>query len=101
MPAADVDSFLIQMGWANTADDPFTIRHVLPDQSLPAHLPPTLTLRTLFTKYLDVNAVPRRSFFSLLRYFTTDTLETEKLDEFLSPDPEGIVSHEEIAPLSA
>ena len=86
VPAADVESFLIQMGWANIADEPFTIRHTQLDQSLPLNLPPTLTLRTLFTRYLDINTVPRRSFFALLRYFTTDDLETEKLDELLTPE---------------
>ncbi|PSR76808.1 hypothetical protein PHLCEN_2v8189 [Hermanssonia centrifuga] len=84
--AADVDAFLISMGWANSADETFTIRHALLDQSLPNRLPRTVTIRTLFTKYLDFNAVPRRSFFALLRYFTTDDLEIEKLDEFLAPD---------------
>jgi sulfite reductase alpha subunit-like flavoprotein len=38
----------------------------------------------LFTQYLDFNAVPRRSFFEYLRHFTSDELEREKLDEFLS-----------------
>ncbi|KAJ3540375.1 hypothetical protein NM688_g6234 [Phlebia brevispora] len=85
-PEADVEAFLISMGWANIADEPFSIRHTLPDQSLPPHLPSKLTLRVLFTKYLDINAIPRRSFFALLRYFTTDQLETEKLEEFLSPE---------------
>lgn len=78
------------MGWANVADEPFTIKHTLLDQSLPMHLPSVLTLRTLFTKYLDINAVPRRSFFSLLRHFATDTQEKEKLEEFASA--EGAVS---------
>lgn len=60
------------------------------DQSLPDHLPSTTTLRSLFTRYVDFNAVPRRFFFQYLRYFTTDELEQEKLDEFLSL--EGAVS---------
>lgn len=84
--AEDVDAFLACVGWIDEADKPFAVEHVLPDQSLPARLPRTLTLRTLFTRYLDINAVPRRSFFALLRYFTTDELELEKLDEFLSPE---------------
>ena len=86
-----MDAFLTLMGWANTADEPFIVKHVLTDQSLPARLPRTLTMRALFTRYLDINAIPRRSFFALLRYFVTDELEQEKLDEFLSP--EGVVSH--------
>lgn len=60
------------------------------DQSLPDHLPSCSTLRTLFTRHLDVAAIPRRSFFALLRQFTQDDLEKEKLDEFLSN--EGAVS---------
>ena len=84
------------MGWANTADEPFAIRHTLTDQSLPVHLPPILTLRKLFTKHLDINAVPRRSFFDLLRHFTTDSLETEKLEEFLTSEGAVSVFHVDI-----
>ncbi len=40
----------------------------------------------LFTRYLDFNAVPRRSFFQYLRDFTSDDLEREKLEEFLSKE---------------
>lgn len=60
------------------------------DQSLPDHMPHTITLRKLFSRYLDINTVPRRSFFAMLRYFLTDDMEREKVDEFLSP--EGAVS---------
>lgn len=106
---ADVEDFLNTLGFANAADDPMTIRPVfegitinhqfdiilstmrpLSDQSLPNHLPRVTTLRTLFTRYLDISAVPRRSFFAMLRHFVSDKLEEEKLDEFLSP--EGAVS---------
>jgi hypothetical protein len=45
-----------------------------------------VTLKLLFSHFLDFNAVPRRSFFQYLRYFTTDELEIEKLDEFLSKE---------------
>ena len=41
-----------------------------------------LTLREAFTKYLDINTVPRRSFFDHLRHFATDDLEREKLNDF-------------------
>lgn len=60
------------------------------DQSLPNHLPSIVTLREVFTRYLDITAVPKRSFFTFLRHFATDSLEQEKLDEFLSE--EGAVS---------
>lgn len=48
-------------------------------------MPPVASLRELFSQYLDFNAVPRRSFFQFLRYFTADEMERERLDEFLSP----------------
>ncbi|KAI0682536.1 riboflavin synthase domain-like protein [Cytidiella melzeri] len=83
LSAPEVDSFLITMGWANVADDPFTVTHVLPEQSLPPRMPRNVTLRLLFTNFLDINAVPRKPFFALLRHFTTDEMESEKLDEFL------------------
>ncbi|TCD66631.1 NAPDH-dependent diflavin reductase [Steccherinum ochraceum] len=86
LSAAHVDSFLISVGYANTADDLFTVEHTLRDQSLPDHMPRTVTLRQLFTRYLDISAVPRRSFFALLRHFVSDELEKEKIDEFLSPE---------------
>lgn len=94
------------MGWANTADEPFSINHVMKgasltvsshfshwptDQSLPEHTPQVTTLRTLFTRHLDFNAVPRRYFFELLRWFATDETERDKLNEFISN--EGAVGH--------
>ncbi|KAH7924413.1 riboflavin synthase domain-like protein [Leucogyrophana mollusca] len=80
----EVDSFLITMGWANIADDLFSIEHTMSDQTFPDHIPRITSLRALFTRYLDFSAVPRRSFFRLLRHFTTDELEREKLDDFVS-----------------
>ena len=56
------------------------------DQSLPDHIPVTTTLREVFTRYLDINAVPRRSFFAILKHFTNDEMEREKLEEFLSKE---------------
>ena len=56
------------------------------DQSLPDHLPQVSTLRTLFTRHLDFNAIPKRSFFQALKHFATDEREREKLEEFSSPE---------------
>lgn len=98
------------MGWSNVADDPIRIQPIFEglftsffdlycathhssiatDQSLPDHLPHVSTLRTLFTRHLDINTIPKRSFFRLLRHFATDEREREKLEEFSSP--EGAVS---------
>ncbi|KAF8529095.1 riboflavin synthase domain-like protein [Hysterangium stoloniferum] len=101
-PAEDVDEILIRMGWANEGDESlhivakpggmpilltwfWTINAyciLSSEQPLPPHVPPILTLRDIFTKYVDINAVPRRSFFDLLRHFADDDLEKGKLDEF-------------------
>src|SRR6266404_9354236 len=61
------------------------------DQSLPDHLPRVSTLHALFTSHLDINAVPKRSFFQLLKHFAADEREREKLEEFSSP--EGAVNN--------
>lgn len=52
--------------------------------SVPARLPQPCTVRHLVEQYLDVAAVPRRSFFELLSAFSTNELEREKLVEFSS-----------------
>ncbi|PFH47620.1 hypothetical protein AMATHDRAFT_82115 [Amanita thiersii Skay4041] len=80
----DVDSFLQDMEWASGADDAYTMEHIMSDQTLPSNLPSVITFKELFTRHLDFNAVPKRSFFQYLRYFATDELEVERLDEFLS-----------------
>ena len=56
------------------------------DQSLPDHLPTVTTIREIFTRYVDINAVPRRSFFALLKHFAQDDTEREKLEEFLTEE---------------
>lgn len=43
-------------------------------------------MRYLVESYLDINAVPRRSFFELLLTFATNELEHEKLMEFSSAE---------------
>lgn len=45
-----------------------------------------MTFRDLFVYHLDVFGVPRRSFFEMLAYFTTDENHTERLREFASPE---------------
>ncbi|KAK0239927.1 hypothetical protein EDD85DRAFT_823794 [Armillaria nabsnona] len=85
-PYDDVEEFLSSMGWGNLADEVYTLEHVEKDQTMPNHIPRCASLRTIFTRYLDFKAVPRRTFFQYLRHFNTDEQESEKLDEFLSVD---------------
>jgi sulfite reductase alpha subunit-like flavoprotein len=56
------------------------------DQTLPDHLPPSAALRTIFTRYLNINAVPRYGFFEILHHFAENSLEKEKLQEFITPE---------------
>ncbi|XP_030631210.1 NADPH-dependent diflavin oxidoreductase 1 [Chanos chanos] len=52
--------------------------------SVPSLLPQPCTIRCLVESFLDIAAVPRRSFFELLATFATNELEREKLSEFCS-----------------
>ena len=72
-----------------------TLADGLSDQTLPDHLPPSATLRTIFTRYLNINAVPRYGFFEILHHFAENPLEKEKLHEFITPEG-AVCSH--IAP---
>ncbi|XP_040462943.1 NADPH-dependent diflavin oxidoreductase 1 isoform X4 [Falco naumanni] len=65
-------------------DRRFVLKPTEPGTSLPALLPQPCTIRHLVTHYLDISCVPRRSFFELLSYFSTNELEREKLQEFSS-----------------
>ncbi|KAI4875766.1 hypothetical protein NFI96_024282, partial [Prochilodus magdalenae] len=51
---------------------------------VPARLPQPCSVRYLVEQFLDIAAVPRRSFFELLATFATNELERGKLAEFSS-----------------
>lgn len=105
----DVDSFLTSNGWANIADEllavepmtsctltscrnfPLGIEIISLADHLPMHMSPHVTLRIIFTRYLDFGAVPRRSFFELIRHFASDDTEREKLTEFCQESGDGAV----------
>ncbi|KAI3361997.1 hypothetical protein L3Q82_012200, partial [Scortum barcoo] len=61
----------------------FTLK-AIDNSAVPARLPQPCTVRHLVKSYLDIAAVPRRSFFELLSTFATNELEKEKLLEFSS-----------------
>jgi sulfite reductase alpha subunit-like flavoprotein len=83
---ADVDLFFEQLGWTEHADKWIRFIPANEDHVLPAHWPQVMTFRDLFVYHLDVFGVPRRSFFEMLAYFTTDENHTERLREFASPE---------------
>nr|XP_041575592.1 NADPH-dependent diflavin oxidoreductase 1 isoform X2 [Taeniopygia guttata] len=62
----------------------FVLEPTEPGTSLPPLLPQPCSIQYLVTHYLDISCVPRRSFFELLAYFSTNELEREKLQEFSS-----------------
>ncbi len=91
----DVDSFLDMMDWTSVADRQLDfvwtgsgssrkLRSVPPVSIRPECR--KLTLRELLTSYLDLTAIPRRSFFSLIAQFTQDQFHKERLLEFTKPE---------------
>jgi sulfite reductase alpha subunit-like flavoprotein len=87
----DVASLIKRMGWDRDADCP--VFHVPTRQTNNPALQTThpifgrkdLTLRTLLTEYLDINAIPRRSFFAAIANYTGDDMHKERLLEFTDP----------------
>lgn len=79
-----VDEFIKHMQLS--PDDLFSLQQNDPDIPLPSTLPPLCTVRYLLQHYLDINSVPRRSFFELLIYFADNELEKEKLEEFCTAE---------------
>ncbi|XP_035829247.1 NADPH-dependent diflavin oxidoreductase 1 [Aplysia californica] len=67
-------------------DQMFRLEENDPDVPLPARFPSPCSIRWLVTHYLDINSVPRKSFFELLKYHADDELEREKLEEFCTPE---------------
>ncbi|KAL2100070.1 hypothetical protein ACEWY4_004464 [Coilia grayii] len=62
----------------------FTLKSTDSSTALPSRLPQPCSVRYLVERFLDIAAVPRRSFFELLATFATNELEREKLAEFSS-----------------
>ena len=92
-PSEEVDHLLQQMGWIEVADKQVhytPTKHAdggNPYTTPPIPLPGTLTtLRTLLTEHLDLNAIPRRPFFSLITHFTEDQFHRNRLLEFTKPE---------------
>ena len=89
----DVDQLLHRMDWTDIADKPIkftpnnaTMREEIcpsPPISLPG---PSTTLRTLLSEHLDLTAIPRRSFFSLIAHFTDNQFHKDRILEFTKPE---------------
>ncbi|XP_062612772.1 NADPH-dependent diflavin oxidoreductase 1-like isoform X2 [Saccostrea cucullata] len=64
----------------------FTLQQNDPNVPLPSQLPLPCSMRHLVQHYLDINSVPRRSFFEFMALFSCNELEKEKLQEFCTPE---------------
>ena len=93
--ADDVDQLISMMGWESHADvplrftlqDPMSLSASLSSPSIPFLADcPGFTLRTLLTDYLDIMAIPRRSFFAQIAHFSSDEMHKERLLEFTVPE---------------
>lgn len=88
----DVQQFLDCQGWQDIADKRVNIEGEL--SKIDGGLIKNPTLRSLITHHLDLKAIPRRSFFNLLKHFAADDREREKLAEFASyKDPEELYDY--------
>jgi sulfite reductase alpha subunit-like flavoprotein len=97
--SVDVDEILTLMNWSNVADKPVSFvpgvllrgkaRDELPSPPIPylatSESSPK-TLRSLLTEYLDIRAIPRRSFFANIAHYTADDQHKERLLDFTNPE---------------
>ncbi|KAL4925380.1 NAPDH-dependent diflavin reductase [Aspergillus undulatus] len=93
--AEDVQSLIEMMGWQEQADQLISLvprDNTRPTDELPTppihnlHLHAKLTIRELLINYLDIRAIPRRSFFSAIAHYTTYEMHKERLLEFTNPE---------------
>ncbi|ETS83780.1 hypothetical protein PFICI_05656 [Pestalotiopsis fici W106-1] len=87
----DVQALIDLMNWNDVADEPF--RHYLRGDGATAeeYTPPNCysaknsSLRQLLTNNYDITAIPKRSFFDSVRFFASDPMQKERLEEFSDP----------------
>ncbi|KAG8901677.1 NAPDH-dependent diflavin reductase, partial [Tulasnella sp. 403] len=85
-PKEDVEWLMHRMGWEALSTVPHSIEPRQNGWPLPQGFPRITTIEELLIKYLDISAVPRRSFFECIRHFASDEREKEKLEEFCSKE---------------
>ena len=89
----EVDQLIRCMNWVDVADRAIKFHFMkrLNNSSFysppPISLSPTgTTFRMLLTDHLDLTAIPRRSFFSLIAHFTDDQFHKDRLVELTKPE---------------
>ena len=90
---AEVDQLLERMDWMDVADKSIHFTRSGANGEVNSYgAPPlllpttTTTLRTLLVEHLDITAIPRRSFFSMIAHFTNDQFHKDRLLEFTKSD---------------
>ena len=89
----NVDQLIESMQWDHIAEKLINFESKTESQHShfmsrpPIDLPDaSITFRQLLINHLDLTAIPRRSFFSLISHFTTDPVHKDRLLEFTKPD---------------
>lgn len=88
--AADVDLLICLMGWEEMAEKLVVLRPSTTNSNIWSPIPylekhQNPTLRTLLSEYLDITAIPRRSFFAAMARFTDNEMHKDRLLEFTDP----------------
>lgn len=90
-PVEDVEQLLTLMGWQEIADQEVELQNNGFSLDKDEIFDPvfvgkkTFTLRVLLTRYLDINAIPRRSFFAKISHYTKDEMQKGRALEFTDP----------------
>ena len=90
----DVKQIIDLMDWNNVSQSRVALRptkskdegQVMIKHPVEALTTPNMTLQNLIADHLDLNAIPRRSFFSLISHFTNDEFQKQRLEEFAKPE---------------
>ncbi|EXJ71960.1 uncharacterized protein A1O5_04462 [Cladophialophora psammophila CBS 110553] len=85
----DVESLISRMKWQHIAGTPIRLVSTRSASTSTATNPifsrVDLNLRVLLTEYLDINAIPRRSFLGCIANYTSNSMHKERLLEFTDP----------------
>jgi sulfite reductase alpha subunit-like flavoprotein len=94
-PPNEVQQLLELLGWHEMADNlvGFSCNPnypAIPATRIPVLHPyrttTTMTLRQILTECIDINGIPKRSFFRLIAHFSNDDFQRERLEEFANPE---------------
>lgn len=86
---ADVQALIDLMGWQDIADMSFEHRanqqNILYSRPRNCHPLPQSTLRQLLIHNYDITAIPKRTFFQEIAFYTEDATHKERLRDFANP----------------